>query len=280
MRLKVHWVLHGVPDEEVKAAFVPYGKVVDVSREQWRVSGCLNKGSTTRLVTLKLKPGITPDDIPHQLRIARDNALVVVPGRTPLCLRCHRHGHIRRECRVPRCSLCRRFGHVDADCVQTYASVTGPAGSEDKSEHLMDEADAEEAAGGAGDAAVPVSPPENPEIKDAKATEDSGETPPSAVPATPEGDKTDAAVAEVTKAAATATRVESEAMEVTEVPDAATSGAVTKRQRESTGDSASQNNDNGAQEEPPAKAVPGRRASLKPKPERRPAATPWASQPP
>ncbi|XP_077547834.1 uncharacterized protein LOC144160098 [Haemaphysalis longicornis] len=86
------------------------------------------------------------EDLPHQLRVAGDNALVAVPGRPPMCLRCRGTGQVRRECRVPRCETCRHFGH-DADaCVKTYASVTGPAVVDEASEHLMDEADAEEAA--------------------------------------------------------------------------------------------------------------------------------------
>ncbi|XP_077548327.1 uncharacterized protein LOC144161547 [Haemaphysalis longicornis] len=157
LRVKVHWVLYGVPDDMVRAAFAPYGVVTDVARDRWRVSGCGDKGSTTRLVSLKLKAGVSPDDVPHQLRIAGDNALVVVPGRLPLCLRCQRSGHVRRECRVPRCTRCRRFGHEASQCVQTYATVAGPVGCDDKSEHLMDEAEAEEvAAGGGGDEPAPM----------------------------------------------------------------------------------------------------------------------------
>ncbi|KAH9368186.1 hypothetical protein HPB48_010633 [Haemaphysalis longicornis] len=68
-----------------------------------------------------------------------------------------------------------------------------------------------------------------------------------------------------------------------EVSDAAASGVVSKRQRD-IADGVSQNNENAALDEPPAKASTGRRATLRPKPnippDRRPAATPWASQTP
>ncbi|MDD9361590.1 MAG: hypothetical protein PV344_01520, partial [Anaplasma sp.] len=147
-RLKLHWLLHFVHDDEVRAALAPYGKVMEITRDKWRVQGCQDKVSTTRSVTIRLKAGSTADDLPHQLRIAGDLALVVVPGRAPLCLRCRRTGHIRRECRVPRCAVCRRFGHDEGQCVKTYASVAEPVGGDDVSEHLMDVADAEEAAGG------------------------------------------------------------------------------------------------------------------------------------
>ncbi|XP_077560763.1 uncharacterized protein LOC144175580 [Haemaphysalis longicornis] len=151
VRIKIHWVLYGVTDEEVRVALAPYGKVTNVTRERWRVHGVVDKGSTTRLVTLQLKAGDTVEDLPHQLRIAGEQALVVVPGRAPKCLRCHTTGHVRRECRVPRCGLCRRFGHDESNCVRTYANVAGPGGHEDMSEFVMDEAEAEDVATVDGD---------------------------------------------------------------------------------------------------------------------------------
>ncbi|XP_042144011.1 uncharacterized protein LOC121834299 [Ixodes scapularis] len=149
-RLKLHWLLHHVPDDEVRVALAPYGKVTEVARDVWRAQGCAGMLSTTRSVSIRLKAGLTVDSLPHQLRVAGDLALVVVPGRAPLCLRCRGKGHIRRECRVPRCALCRRFGHEDSQCIRTYASVTGPVGNEDTSELLMDVVESQEAAGGEG----------------------------------------------------------------------------------------------------------------------------------
>lgn len=151
LRIKIHWVLHGVSDEDVGVAFLPYGRVTKVTREKWRAHGVTKKASTTRTASLKLKSGVKIDDIPHQQKIAGEMALVVVPGRAPLCLRCKNTGHIRRDCRVPRCNLCRRFGHDEAQCtnsVASYAAVTAPAKNDDLAEHMMDEADAEETARG------------------------------------------------------------------------------------------------------------------------------------
>ncbi|XP_040076818.2 uncharacterized protein LOC115311799 [Ixodes scapularis] len=72
-----------------------------------------------------MKDGVSLENLPHQLRTCGGNVLVVVPGRAPICLRCHRAGHIRRDCRVPRCNLCQAFGHEASSCVKTYARVTG-----------------------------------------------------------------------------------------------------------------------------------------------------------
>ncbi|KAM7307134.1 uncharacterized protein ISCGN_010770 [Ixodes scapularis] len=145
VRLKLHWLLFHVPDDEVRVALSPYGKVIEVGTEKWRVQGVTGCGSMTRTAVIRLKPGVSLDDLPHQLKIAGGLALVVAPGRAPLCLRCQRTGHIRRECRVPKCESCKRFGHDADHCVRTYATATGPGGSEANAELVMDEADAEAA---------------------------------------------------------------------------------------------------------------------------------------
>ncbi|XP_077523569.1 uncharacterized protein LOC144134535 [Amblyomma americanum] len=161
VRVKLHWLLHNVPDEDVRVAFAPYGKVSEVSKERWRVQGVASKGSTTRLVSLKMNPGVKLEDLPHEVRVGGELALVVVPGRAPLCLRCHGTGHIRRECKVPRCGACRRYGHEESSCVRTYASAAVPVNTDISSELVMDEADAEDAAAEAGDSVekAPAVPP-------------------------------------------------------------------------------------------------------------------------
>ncbi|KAH8036646.1 hypothetical protein HPB51_003239 [Rhipicephalus microplus] len=87
------------------------------------------------------------DDLPHQVLVAGELALVVVPGRAMQCLRCHVTGHVRRDRRVPRCSKCRHYGHADADCVRTYASATGIPRA-DEHDELKDVVEAEETAMG------------------------------------------------------------------------------------------------------------------------------------
>lgn len=69
-RLKLHWLLYNVPDDAVRAALAPYGRVGEVRKERWRVDGIQDKGSTLRSVTLKLKAGVSIDDLPHELRVA------------------------------------------------------------------------------------------------------------------------------------------------------------------------------------------------------------------
>ncbi|XP_049520622.1 uncharacterized protein LOC125944302 [Dermacentor silvarum] len=146
LRIKLHWVAFDVTSETIRRAFREYGEVKEVISDRWKAEDFAGAESTTRLVRLFLREGVTPDRVPHQMRLGSGTALVVVPGRAPLCLRCHNTGHIRRECRVPRCAACRAFGHEQANCTRSYARVASAGGDVDRSEMLMDEEEAESVA--------------------------------------------------------------------------------------------------------------------------------------
>ncbi|KAM7311425.1 uncharacterized protein ISCGN_008332 [Ixodes scapularis] len=143
VRLRLHWIPYDVPDDVVRKGLEPYGKVLEVSREKWNVEGFQGIESTTRCARMTLNEGGTADTMPHQLRIQGGNVLVVIPGRAPLCLRCKRTGHIRRECRAPKCSECFRFGHDGTECVRSYARVASGAGTAETNDHAMDAEEAE-----------------------------------------------------------------------------------------------------------------------------------------
>ncbi|KAM7287739.1 uncharacterized protein ISCGN_031430 [Ixodes scapularis] len=159
VRVKLHWFPFYLPDDCVKRALQPFGKVEEVSRKTWRVGGFEGVQSTTRTVRLTLKEGVTIEHLPHQLRLVGCTALVLAPGRAPLCLRCRKTGHIRKECRVPRCESCRRFGHTRSECVRTYADVAHAGAEEDLAEHFMDQVEAEAATAEAGGTTI------NPELR-------------------------------------------------------------------------------------------------------------------
>ncbi|KAH6935871.1 hypothetical protein HPB50_011300 [Hyalomma asiaticum] len=135
--LKVHWVPFHVTGEALKKAFDHYVEEKEV-QDEWKVRGFEQSESTTRIVRMTLREDLTPDALPHLFRIFGGSVLVVVPGRAPICLRCRRKGHIRRDCRVPRCAQCREFGHEIKDCVRTYARVTGSRQHEEEGLELME----------------------------------------------------------------------------------------------------------------------------------------------
>ncbi|XP_075543870.1 uncharacterized protein LOC142578358 [Dermacentor variabilis] len=261
LRLKLHWLLFNVPDEDVRAALAMFGKVTDVVKEKWRVNGIHEKSTTTRTVSIQLHPGVKVDDLPHQLRVGGELALLIAPGRAPVCLRCHAAGHIRRDCRVPRCARCRRFGHDESSCVKTYASVTGPVGKTDAAELVMDEADAEEAAGTSSQVTQkemrPADMPSYPQQNEQQGDHSLVENPD--VREVPEKTSGSAEYGEPSKDPASQ---HTESMDVTVQ---STGGAVGKRGREATTDDEDRQDVVGSVE-PPTKTVATRRASLKPKP--------------
>ncbi|XP_077494019.1 uncharacterized protein LOC144104701 [Amblyomma americanum] len=266
VRMKVHWLLHSVPDEDVRLAFAPFGQVTDVSRERWRVHGVSDKGSTTRLVTLRLNAGVKLEDLPHQVSVAGELALVVVPGRASLCLRCRGTGHIRRECRIPRCGSWRRFGHEEEQCARTYANVTGRVSSEDSSELFMDEADAEEASKAASKPATQEStltPPQTDQPGTLpKVTAATGQLVVAPVDTTPVASMPRSASETPMDSSESVTQSSAEPMDVL---SAATKSAAGKRTHNEAGCSAPQL-DAGGGDEPPTKAPGMKRSTLKPRP--------------
>ncbi|SCV65760.1 hypothetical protein ANAPC5_01239 [Anaplasma phagocytophilum] len=128
----------------MRKALGPFGRVAEgVERKSWREDGFSGVELTTRRVRPTLRDGMTTYRLPHQLRTLNDNALVIVPCRAPMYLRCRKTGHVRRDCRVPRCNSCRRFRHFTEDCVRTYASVTGGTREDPSLDLMVDDEEAE-----------------------------------------------------------------------------------------------------------------------------------------
>ncbi|KAG0410045.1 hypothetical protein HPB47_012840 [Ixodes persulcatus] len=122
--LKLHWVPFYVPDEFVRRALEPYGKVLEVARDKVRSGFFAGIETKTRLVRMTLKDGVTKESLPHQLKMPGANALVLVPA---------------------------------SDCVRTYASVTNAEVPEEVSDHIM-EADEAEATYGTDTASTSADP--------------------------------------------------------------------------------------------------------------------------
>ncbi|XP_077512845.1 uncharacterized protein LOC144124044 [Amblyomma americanum] len=275
LRIKLDWMLHNVLDDDIRAALLPYGRVTDVSRERWRAQGVQDKASSTRLVALNLKTGVTVDDLPHQIRVAGELALVVVPGRAPLCLRCRNTGHIRRDCRVPRCALCHRYGHGEEQCVKTYASVTQKAARVlDVNDLLQDEAEVEEASKGAEEkSGEDAKSPEEKSGGDPKAKASDS---PSLTASEPEPTATNTTTGAISLSSHDG-RIATDKAESMDASETGTSGAVVKRTHDELatqdGQPSEPNND-----EPPPKTPGVRRPTLRPQPkippDRRSAVTP------
>ncbi|KAH8026067.1 hypothetical protein HPB51_015416 [Rhipicephalus microplus] len=113
----------------------------DLKEAQKELDNMKKKSGTSLTAPLRKQP---------LKRFMADLTLVVVAGRAPICLRCRGTGHISGDCRAPRCAVCRRFGHGESGGARTYASVADFVGSEELSEHHMNEAEVEELIGASG----------------------------------------------------------------------------------------------------------------------------------
>ncbi|KAM7290747.1 hypothetical protein ISCGN_027343 [Ixodes scapularis] len=139
VKLRLLWLPPHMENRKVVEALEPFGTVRSIVREKWKCEGMEGMDTLNREVQLTLRDDISVSKIPHLLTIYGCQSLLLIPGRPPLCLRCNRVGHIRRQCRTPRCTKCQRYGHSLAECVLTYADRL-KIGTVDESatEHLMD----------------------------------------------------------------------------------------------------------------------------------------------
>ena len=62
---------------------------------------------------------------PHILMLQPQGpTLITIPGRAPLCLRCHHLGHVRAACNTPYCRHCQVNGHSAESCKPSYTNAT------------------------------------------------------------------------------------------------------------------------------------------------------------
>ncbi|XP_064480582.1 uncharacterized protein LOC135394056 [Ornithodoros turicata] len=138
VHLSLHWLPMHIPDIAVVNALSGFGKVEKIEREKWRSTAFAGAETTTRRVSMVLRDGVSVESIPHIMRILGGQVLVDIPGRPPLCLRCKKIGHFRKNCSSSWCKACRRFGHDADDCVSTYASKTRAAVEDASVADMMD----------------------------------------------------------------------------------------------------------------------------------------------
>ncbi|XP_060082156.1 uncharacterized protein LOC132561455 [Ylistrum balloti] len=97
LTIRVMWLPSWMSDEAISRTFDEvYGRVVCVERETTTI-GQVSLETGTRVLSLVIREG-DQDLLPHRMRIQGKTALVVVPGRPPICLRCQQVGHVRAQC--------------------------------------------------------------------------------------------------------------------------------------------------------------------------------------
>lgn len=147
VHMRVLWLPVTIPDSSLATELGKYGTVEKIIRHKWSCAGLETCENLCREVVLQLKDGVTVDRMPHLAEFFGCSALLIIPGRPPLCLRCHLVGNVRRFCRTPRCGKCNRYGHIRSECVESYTSKLDQslhAEETERSSYIMDAAEASE----------------------------------------------------------------------------------------------------------------------------------------
>ncbi|KAH8021760.1 hypothetical protein HPB51_016824 [Rhipicephalus microplus] len=145
------WLLNMKTEQAKKALTdadvlnVKTGDAKEVTNDRRRVEDFEGVESTTRVIRMQLRDGVSVDQLPNQVRIGSSTVLVVMPGRPSFCLRCRSTGHMRRDCKVPRCSECHCFSHEQNECDRSYARAEGRRPETQQSGLIVDEEESEQA---------------------------------------------------------------------------------------------------------------------------------------
>lgn len=114
-RIRVHWVPHFVPMSVIVNSLERSEclKVQHAHNEKSRVKGFEHVFTWVRSFTVTAD---FVDDIPSFISWSFEEmvgrALVTAEDKPPVCLRCHKTGHVRKNCDESYCNLCRSFGHA------------------------------------------------------------------------------------------------------------------------------------------------------------------------
>ncbi|KAL3870748.1 hypothetical protein ACJMK2_038792 [Sinanodonta woodiana] len=95
--LRVHWLPLYINDDIIKEGLSPFGHVIDVTRD----TTILDKDTITLNGTRLVKLQTTEFDsrhIPHIVSLGQCGMLITMKGRSPICLKCRKSGHSRKDC--------------------------------------------------------------------------------------------------------------------------------------------------------------------------------------
>ncbi|KAH8033837.1 hypothetical protein HPB51_016609 [Rhipicephalus microplus] len=77
VKMTLHWLAFDVTKDAIRRAFYEYGYVKDVTYDRWRVEDCEGVESTTRVIRMQLRDGVSVDQLPHQKQTTLEDALVL-----------------------------------------------------------------------------------------------------------------------------------------------------------------------------------------------------------
>ncbi|KAL3865834.1 hypothetical protein ACJMK2_043184, partial [Sinanodonta woodiana] len=95
--LRIHWLPLYIKDEIIVQVLSPFGKVLDITRQQTILDKDTVTYNGTRLVKFQTTE-FECKDIPHIISLGTCGMLITMKGRPPVCLKCRQLGHLRKDC--------------------------------------------------------------------------------------------------------------------------------------------------------------------------------------
>ncbi len=143
--IKLHWIPYQVTMVNALRQLESIDGIKIIAANYDKVSGLEGLSHVRSLLRTVLIEAADPTKVPYSLRWSQDGAsgvaLVTVKGRPPVCLKCGKGGHVRKDCTAEKCSVCSEWGHNDPTCTrrQGYARVTAGAPVVDEAAEVIDE---------------------------------------------------------------------------------------------------------------------------------------------
>ena len=126
---RIHWCLPYIPGSAIAAALGGNSVVTNVEYEMYKGKGLENISTGIGLVSMVGDRHTVPHLIQatNPLNKQTYEMLVTVVGRVPLCLKCRRTGHYRRDCTTPYCRHRGTYGHSTEQCTLEKVSYANAA---------------------------------------------------------------------------------------------------------------------------------------------------------
>lgn len=123
IEIQLHRIAYPITDAIVQEILSKYGKIKEykVRTDQ--------RGYPTgeRWVRIEGFKNVRRSDLPDTINIRGIKGFLSVKGNDPTCTRCHKKGHLRKNCNALKCTKCNRLGHATEDCRnRAYSSLFAP----------------------------------------------------------------------------------------------------------------------------------------------------------
>ena len=172
VKVRVHWLPLYYDNRILKAIFCDYGEIIDIKMCKSSYANVVAMNGT-REVTLRTTE-VYKQKIPHLVTFdSGQSALITMPGRPPLCLKCRCVGHVRKDCTLTaqRRSWSDVAQGVDSQDRAVSPVDAGTAGSQSAEPVGPSELAPGSSAGGAVGSAADVAEPGGPGNTQANDTE-------------------------------------------------------------------------------------------------------------